>query len=261
MKAIFGLVILQLASLALCSDRVQDFAPIKIGSKWEYSYHDQMYNIAEGLVYIDSLMISIEIASISRVGDDSLIILKNTESGYSVTHVYTEEKGNFLDTNYVDSMFIDTVIITEGNITKGQNYKGRIFPYWSSHEIVIDSLDKGTLNSDTLYFYNKDYKPCQNQPGVLYIQNIGLYSYQSDFCTHHTRTLEIKLSHYNENKISLSTKNNSKSVAKNVSSKCSSEILVKRNSKKINQGYLINGKKISEHKLVPRGIIMKKDSE
>jgi hypothetical protein len=166
-----NLVAVLLFATASSGESIGDFAPMEIGSVWEYQYR---------FVYLSghlgnsaaSTSIKVELASKEIVGSDSLIILHIQENGVSKSEVFP----SLSDTTIViNTEFMDTVITRGDSVYATESYKCPIFPFWKTHTICLDSLRINFSGNDSLYF-----KIALPKSGTkeVYLQNVGLYSFK-----------------------------------------------------------------------------------
>jgi hypothetical protein len=194
------LLVLFCVIISFCETAVSDFAPLKIGEKWVYSYYQrraQSYFSEK----IDSLMVEIELSSIETIGNDTLVLLNIKESGVSKERPYP---GNdVFNDSIVNKTFFDSVIIVGNRLSKPNGYRSKVCPFFRCHTISIDSLQMGVVENDSLYYFAIDYDFYHQK----YVQNVGLYSY--DVQTVSMITLEstsINLISYNAKVITLGAK-------------------------------------------------------
>jgi len=132
--------------LLLWAGDIADFAPIKIGNKWEYHfYHIQLSPPFGGY----STTVHMQITDVIKINENSkYIVFKNQDSS---------------------STTFDTLVEID-NIISVKSWKCRIKnPLYLKHSIALDSLIKDTLDTNQYLFKKWDGK-CYNE----YIQNKGL---------------------------------------------------------------------------------------
>lgn len=234
---------------------IGDFAPLKVGSVWKYSY--TYYEGYMGwFTGCDTLSIEINLQSIKIRDKDTLILLDIKEEGRSIS---AYEGVTFHDTTG-STRFIDTIIIIEDSIFEYSRYRCKVFPFWNAHNVDSINLHKGLSGGDTLY--------CLLTPNIVaglgytYLQNIGLYSYNFTQNSHRNISLHIKLDSFNDKLISLSTKEPVKrSQMFNITNPESSRMLTFTHNKLAQSVFSLTGKKVSIGDNLPTGIIITKGSE
>lgn len=232
---------------------IGDFAPLKVGSVWKYSYT----NYSEYMGWFtgcDTLSIEISLQSIQIRDKDTLILLDVKEQGRSIS-------ANFSGVVQADTIgstkFIDTVMIIGDSIFKSSGYKSKVFPFWKAHNVNSTDLNKGLSGIDTLYFPpSPDFRP---ENGYTYLQNVGLYTHNYAWGGHRYDITKIKLLSYNDN---LNTKHSGKySQMFNITNSNSSRILSLAHKKTVQSAFSLAGKKVHIGDDLPTGIMITKGSE
>jgi hypothetical protein len=247
-------IILLSVSFSFCSTLIYDFAPTETGSKWVYSYYYSYYWVSY-LIQKDSLIVTIELASKKVKGNDTLLFLSIREQGRSVNTGY--EGGPIFDTTS-DEEFVDTVYISPTTITKAPGYRCKVFPFWNSHGILIDSLTRGMSDANILYVLSI---PQQILPIVYtYLQGIGLYKYFNGLFTNHNQSTAINLISFNDKTIPLSIINRSGNRMQRSlpSGNCFKVIIAKHMSDFMGVSYLLNGKKAQPRCIVPGSVYLQR---
>jgi hypothetical protein len=236
-----------------CGSLIGDFAPLKIGSVWKYSYTN--YETYMGwFTGSDSLSIEISLQSIQIRDKDTLILLDVKEQGRSIS---ANLSGVVQADTIGSAKFIDTVIIIGDSIFKSSRYKSKIFPFWKAHNVNSTDLNKGLSGIDTLY-----YPPTPNfrpENGYTYLQNVGLYTHNYSWGGHRYDITKIKLSSYNDN---LNTKHpgiHSPTFA--ITNSNNSRILSLTHKKAVQLAFSLTGKIVHVEDNLPTGIIITKGSE
>ena len=169
---------------------VIDFCPLQVSNKWEYLSKSSETPFDFGFspsdsIKIDSLHVTIEITSVDFDGTDSVFNVFITENG---TKRKQSTSGSFSETVVCDSfsgyiILRNNSVIGYGAINDPINdslylcgcYPSfSILPVFKTHEILIDSLKKVKIGTDSLFLYSQ----VLNGYWVKeYIQNIGCFKY------------------------------------------------------------------------------------
>jgi hypothetical protein len=254
-------LVLFFASTVCGTSFIGDFAPLKVGSVWKYSY---IYSEESGgqVVKRDLLTIEIVLMSMQVNGNDTTILLNAKEQGRSIS-----EGGQGFDTTG-SALYIDTVIIADSIIKQPTGYKCKVFPFWKTHNvdstnISIDGVTSYSTNSYPIYGeHNLQTDQIDVVTGYTYIQNVGLkssvFSY-GRYSGKHTTT--INLISFNDKVTPLSIQNEYKCTQKpNRSYADKSKILTFPNSKITQPAFSLTGRKIFTGHRIPAGIIVSNGS-
>lgn len=240
-KLLFGLLFVS-SSLGSV---IGDFAPIKIGSSWKYSYTSTDGYV--GTIYnYDSGTVEVTILSMQPRGIDTLILMHIKEQGRSKTLI---EDSPF-DYN---KDFVDTAIISGDSIFQPQTYHCKLFPFWKSHYIDSSLLAKGISESSPKYYLS-------NSLGYTYLQNVGLYSRKFQVFMNHFEIKTINLLSYNGAAIDLGVKtamNNARKLP--LPSHYVKRISI-THARFGQTAFSISGKKISPYKNMPNSVLIFKNS-
>jgi hypothetical protein len=250
-QLLFTLVFVSVA----CGSVIGDFAPFKVGSVWKYSYiyyETYMGDFGQS----DSLSIEINLQSIQIMDKDTLILLDVKEQGRSISAF----QGVQIHDTTGSIRFIDTVIITGDSIYKSSKYRCKVFPFWNAHDVDSMDLNKGSSGVDTLYYLSTPYVMAGH--GYIYLQNVGLYLYNSSWGGHRYVSTKIKLVSYNDKMISLDTKHSGKySQMFNITNPKSYSLLSFTHKTIAQSAFSLTGKKVHIEDNLPTGIIITKGSE
>jgi hypothetical protein len=160
-----------------------DFAPLKVSTKWEYSYY---FRGSYDTPIKDSANIRIHL--FSQRG--TLIFLNIRKVGFSI--------GFHFDTTRIDSQYTDTVIVSDSSISPAPGYRCEIFPFWKSHGICSDSLRKIFLGKDSIAIFEAGKILGYGSGDSIYFQDVGLYSKFRITCCNTASTWSIKLLSFND---------------------------------------------------------------
>lgn len=142
-------------------------------------------------------------------------------------------------------------------------YSCEVFPFFESHLVQRDSLQKGLVGMDSLFFLEMPKWYVQSKTvGVTYLQNIGLYFQNLLYPGGRmlgTDYAEINLLAYNNNKIFLDdTKNIPKHLKQSLQyqSKYERAVIFSHSIKLLSPAFTITGKRIGKTAAVPNGVII-----
>ena len=173
---------------ALAQQMVGDFAPLKVGNVWGYSYnyfyHPFDFPMSSDTAITETLSVIIEVQSSHTNNTDTIFLLSVTEVGkrYRCWISYAPTIVNF-DTIPISDSLVDSAIVRNGVVIPAPGYCCHVFPFCKKHAIEQDSLKKGILGADTLFYLSKKYSVLAPPYSVtsIYVQNIGLYDSSSYF--------------------------------------------------------------------------------
>lgn len=171
---------------------VYDFAPLNIGTKWEYLY----YHLKKESRIKDSLNIRIHFVSQQIKGNDTLILLNIRKVGFSIPFMPQRDAitGDVYDTIRIDSQYTDTAIVSDSSISPAPGYRCEVFPFWHKHGIRNDSLSKILLGKDSVNIF----KIWGFFGDSIYLKDFGLYSKGRSTCCNTADIWSIKLLSFND---------------------------------------------------------------
>jgi hypothetical protein len=173
---------------------VYDFAPLTIGTKWEYLYCYEAPATAAG--WTDSSNIRINIISKQIKGNDTLILLNISKERFFKGWLDTSA-GFYHDTSIIDLQYTDTVIVTDSSISPAPGYRCEVFPFWKTHGIRNGSLSNIHLGKDSIKTFISGYINIWGNE-TIYLQDFGLYSKGIVDCCMMGAVWSIKLLSFND---------------------------------------------------------------
>jgi hypothetical protein len=177
---------------------IGDFAPIKIGSEWKYSFRNSTLGL-DNFLRVDSGLAEIKVLSKQPRDTDTLVELYVKEENRSRIFTFNSNddtiKDTISDTAY-SRLFYDTAIISGNSVARSAFYHCSVFPFYSRHFIDTTGLSRVKFGGDTLYSLIFDLSEFDNSREI-YFQNVGLYSRDWSFMSHSIIKESIRLVSFN----------------------------------------------------------------
>jgi hypothetical protein len=196
MRSKIMILLLSLSSLSM-PITINDFAPMKIGNTWDYSYSNLSWDGFYRWWDLDSINIHLALTQIIPAGNDTLVIFNCSKKGFHKSQ--TVYPPGPVDSIAISSDSIDTAIISGASIRCFDVRDGAsVYPFWKAHSINSDSLHLGFYNNDSAYYLFTPYSNSVLPGSSIYLQNVGLYEYHDSLVSTRGSWHEtIRLLHFN----------------------------------------------------------------